>query len=81
MNRDELAALILLELHRRCEAIRTRPKPPDWKTWEARPDAVDREYGRVTHAHGSAMPPAPRPAGCACSAPSTAWKTPGWWTS
>jgi len=28
MNRDELAALILLELHRRCEEIRKRPKPP-----------------------------------------------------
>ena len=45
MNRDELAALILLELHRRCEAIRTRPKPPAWKTWDVRDHADDTEYG------------------------------------
>jgi len=45
MDRDELAALILLELHRRCEAIRTRPKPPAWKTWDVRDHADDIDYG------------------------------------
>ena len=45
MNRDELAALVLLELHRQCEAIRTRPKPPAWKTWAVRDHATDLEYG------------------------------------
>src|SRR5262245_31569528 len=45
MTRDELAALVLLEVERRCDAIRTRPRPPAWKTWEVRDDDDDREYG------------------------------------
>jgi hypothetical protein len=45
MTRDELAALVLLEVQRRCEAIRTRPRPPAWKWWEARDDDADRECG------------------------------------
>jgi hypothetical protein len=45
MNRDELAALVLAEVARRCEAIRDRPRPPAWKTWETRDDDDDREYG------------------------------------
>ncbi len=44
MNRDELAAMVLAEVARQCDAIRNRPKPPAWKTWEALPDD-DREYG------------------------------------
>ena len=83
MNRDELAKLILLELYRRCEVIKTRPKPPAWKTWEAWPDALDRERtpstantGRATRPRGLARPRARRPAGCVCSAPFTAWPTP-----
>lgn len=43
--RDDLAALVLAEVARREAAIATRPRPPAWKTWEARPDADDREYG------------------------------------
>lgn len=45
MNRDELAAMVLAEVARQCDAIRNRPKPPAWKTWEAIPDDDDREYG------------------------------------
>lgn len=45
MNRDELCALVLVEVARQCEAIRTRPRPPAWKTWEARDDDADRKYG------------------------------------
>lgn len=45
MNRDELAELVLLELAERCEAIRTRPKPQAWRTWDVRDDEADREYG------------------------------------
>ena len=44
-TRDELAALVLTELARREAAIAARPRPPAWKTWEARPDADDRKYG------------------------------------
>jgi hypothetical protein len=45
VKRDELAALVLLEVERRCEAIRTRPRPPAWKWWATRDDAADRECG------------------------------------
>ena len=45
MNRDDLDALVLAEVVRRSAAIRDRPTPPAWKTWEARDDAADREYG------------------------------------
>lgn len=43
--RDDLAAIVLAELARREAEIAARPRPPAWKTWEARPDADDREYG------------------------------------
>jgi hypothetical protein len=44
-TRDDLAAMLLTELARREEEIAARSRPPAWKTWEARPDADDREYG------------------------------------
>ena len=45
MNRDELDALVLDEVARRCEAICDRPRPPAWRTWETRHDNADRESG------------------------------------
>ena len=45
MNRDELAALVLVEVARRCDAIAARPKPPVWKTWETLGDDADRAFG------------------------------------
>jgi hypothetical protein len=44
-TRDDLATMLLNELARRESEIAARPRPPAWKTWEARPDADDREYG------------------------------------
>ena len=43
MNRDELAALVLAEVARQCDAIAARPRPPVWQSWAAREDAADRE--------------------------------------
>lgn len=43
--RNDLAEIVLSELARREEEIAAHPRPPAWKTWEARPDADDREYG------------------------------------
>lgn len=43
--RDELATMVLVELARREAEIAARPRPPAWKTWEAGPDADDRDYG------------------------------------
>ena len=62
-TRDDLAAMLLTELARREEEIAARSRPPAWKTWEARPDADDREYGRGTPRRGSATEPCPRPGG------------------
>ena len=45
MNRDELAALVLAEVARQCDAIAARPRPPVWQSWAAREDAADRERG------------------------------------
>lgn len=45
MNRDELAALVLAEVARQCDAIRSRPKPPAWQSWSVREDDNDRDYG------------------------------------
>jgi hypothetical protein len=45
MNRNELAALVLRNVEQQCEAIRTRPKPPAWRTWEVAKDEEDHEYG------------------------------------
>ena len=44
-TRDDTAGLLLIELARREAEIEARPRPPAWKTWEARPDDDDREYG------------------------------------
>jgi len=44
-TRDDLAAMVPAELARREAEIVARPRPPVRKTWEARPDADDREYG------------------------------------
>jgi len=44
-TRDDLVAMVLSELARSKAEIAARPRPPAWKTWEARPDADDREYG------------------------------------
>jgi hypothetical protein len=45
MNRDELAALVLTEVARQCDAIHARPRPPAWQPWAVREDEDDREYG------------------------------------
>ena len=45
MSRDELSALVLAEVARRCDATRARPRPPAWKWWEVREDEAEREYG------------------------------------
>lgn len=45
MNRDELAALVLAEVARQCDAIRARPRPPAWQSWTVWEDEDDREYG------------------------------------
>ena len=45
MNRDDLAEMVLLELAKRCDAIRARSKPRAWRTWEVRDDEADREHG------------------------------------
>lgn len=43
--RDDQEKVVHSELARREGEIAARPGPPAWKTWEARPDADDREYG------------------------------------
>jgi hypothetical protein len=45
MTRDELAALVLIEVARRCEEIETRPEPRPWQWWERREYDADRQYG------------------------------------
>jgi hypothetical protein len=45
LTRDDLAILVLTELARREAEITTRPRPPAWRVWDARPDADDREFG------------------------------------
>lgn len=45
MNRDELAALVLVKVAQQCDTIGARPRPPAWKTWETRDDDADREIG------------------------------------
>jgi hypothetical protein len=45
MTREDLARLILIEVERRCEAVRSRPRPPDWQWWNVRDYEADLEYG------------------------------------
>ena len=45
MNRDDLAKLVLMEIDRRCEAVRFRPRPPAWRWWETEAHDLDLRYG------------------------------------
>jgi hypothetical protein len=45
MTRDELTELVLTEVHRRCKAVRSRPRPPAWKRWEVEELQFDLKYG------------------------------------
>lgn len=45
MSRDDLGALMLAEVLRRCDEAHARPRPPRWKTWEVREDDDARELG------------------------------------
>jgi len=45
MNRDDLARLVLIEVEQRCEAIRSRPRPPAWQCWTVREHDDDLAHG------------------------------------
>ncbi|QDV34100.1 hypothetical protein [Tautonia plasticadhaerens] len=45
MNRDDLARLVLIEVQQRCEAIRSRPRPPQWKCWSVLKHDLDVAHG------------------------------------
>jgi hypothetical protein len=45
MTRDDLAKLVLMEIDRQCEAVRSRPSPPAWKRWEVEDHDLDLRYG------------------------------------
>jgi hypothetical protein len=45
MTREDLARLVLIEVERQCEAVRSRPRPPAWQRWAVWEHEDDLEYG------------------------------------
>ena len=47
MTRDDLARVVLIEVHQRCEVAQSRRRPPEWKPWEVWEYEADIKYGRL----------------------------------
>jgi len=45
MTRDDLARVVLIEVHQRCEVAQSRRRPPEWKSWEVWEYEADIKYG------------------------------------